>query len=238
MRPANPVPVNEHMELSRAGAAFIAGWEGDVLTPYNDADNPPNATIGIGHLIHEGPVTRADIRRWRGFSYEDSLQLLQADVRQVEEQIRAKITHPLAQNEWDALVDVLFNTGPGILDAGVAEAINAGRMQQATEVWAQWIHGNGGVVLEGLVHRRAGDTELFLRTPAPYENPQEARWEHEYDQLAHRTGWAANARRRALVRAMTRRRKEIWHLANTQPGGWGKLNRASRYRQLLARTEG
>ena len=38
--------------MSKAGEAFLAGWEGIVLHPYNDAVN--NATIGIGHLIHYG----------------------------------------------------------------------------------------------------------------------------------------------------------------------------------------
>jgi GH24 family phage-related lysozyme (muramidase) len=228
---------NEHMTLSPAGARFTAGWEGVVLHPYNDGADPPNATIGIGHLIHYGPVTSADTRAWRSFTLEDAYQLLRQDVAEVERQIRARITRPLNQNEWDALVDVVINCGPGILDAGVAEAINAGELRRATEIWDQWVHA-GGIVLEGLVRRRAGDSALFLSTPAPYENPQETRWEREYDQLRHGKGWAAAGRRRALVRAMTRRRKEIWKLANAEPDGWGKLNRASRYRALLARTGG
>jgi GH24 family phage-related lysozyme (muramidase) len=227
---------NEQMELSRAGAQFIAGWEGNILHPYNDSN--PDATIGIGHLLHFGPVTWQDRLRWRNFTYEDSLQLLKADIREVEREIRRRVTHPLNQNEWDALIDVVFNTGPGILDDGVAHAINNGRYEEATHIWGAWIHGNGGVVLQGLVRRRTGDTQLFLRAPAAYENPQEQRWEQEYDRLHGKTGWAHNARRRALVSAMLKRRAVIWDLATDEDNGWNKLNRAARFRALLIRSEG
>ena len=65
----------------------------------------------------------------------------------------------------------------------------------------------------------------------------EARWEHEYDQLLHKPGpWAA-LRRRVLRRVMTQRRKQIWQLAEHEPEGWEHLNRRHRYHQLQLRTE-
>jgi hypothetical protein len=42
-------------------------------------------------------------------------------------------------------------------------------------------------------------------------------------------------RRRALRKAMTKRRKAIWKAA--QQSGWGRANRRARYRSLLARTK-
>ena len=42
--------------ISHAGLLLIARFEGFLGSPYNDADTPPNATIGFGHMLHHGPV--------------------------------------------------------------------------------------------------------------------------------------------------------------------------------------
>jgi lysozyme len=227
---------NAEKRLSDEGAAFIAGWEGEVLHPYND---PYNATIGVGHLIHLGPVTAADTRRYRGFTRQDARALLKGDVGDAEDAIREHIHSALNQNEWDAVVDLVFNCGPGVLDGSVGELINEGRFAAAGEAMQAWCHA-GGVTLEGLVRRRAGDRELLLRPVPAYIPADEQRWEHEYDQLTHQKMTPRRrARERALHRAMTKRRKQIWHLGQTNHGkGWNDLNRSNRYRALLARTEG
>jgi lysozyme len=227
---------NTEKRLSSQGARFIAGFEGCVLHPYND---PWNATIGIGHLIHTGVVTQQDIRRYRGFTLNDAYALLKGDVADAEDGIRARIHVELNQNEWDALVDLTFNCGPGILDGQIGDDINNHQFAAAASAWQAWCHGDGGITLEGLVRRRQDERDLFLKPIPPYIPPDEQRWEHEYDQLHDRHSAWANTRRRALQRAMTKRRKQIWHLAQTNHGqGWNELNRANRYRALLTRTNG
>ena len=72
--------------------------------------------------------------------------------------------------------------------------------------------------------------------PSPYVPADERRWKREYDSLYHRKDPWAMLRRRVLRRTMTARRKEIWHRAEAEPGGWKKLNRAARWRSLKART--
>jgi hypothetical protein len=68
-----------------------------------------------------------------------------------------------------------------------------------------------------------------------YIPTDEARWEHEYDQVAHRPGpWPA-LRRRVLHRYMSARAIEISKLALHEPNGWDKLNRRRRYELLLER---
>ncbi|HMD60234.1 MAG TPA: lysozyme [Opitutaceae bacterium] len=223
---------NEQRHLSPAGANFIAGFEGCILHPYND---PDNATIGIGHLIHLGPVTEADIERYRGFTRAEALRLLQADVHQTEDEIRARVIRQLGQHQWDALVSLVFNCGPGVIAGGIGQDINEGAFAAAADAWQAWVHDSSGAELAGLVRRREAERQLFLEHEAPYVPPDEQRWESEYDQLAHKHGpWPA-LRRRVLRRYMTTRRKKIWHLA--QKTGWEQLNRADRYRKLLARTE-
>lgn len=224
---------NERKRLSSDGARFIAGWEGCVLRPYNDSAS--NATIGVGHLIHLGPVTVADIRHWRGFTRAKAIALLQLDVDVVERQLREHITIELDQHEWDAAIDITFNCGVAVLEGDVGKLLDAGRIEAAGNAMLDWDHA-GGIVVLGLKRRREADRRLLFEPEAAYMPPDEARWEREYDQLRGVKGVRAAARRRALVRVMTARRKLIWQLA--QSSGWGKLNRAHRYRELLARTGG
>ena len=64
--------------LSEEGLGFIAGWEGFYPRPYNDAGN--NATIGYGHLIHLGKVTKRDRRKWGKISRKRGLRLLKREL--------------------------------------------------------------------------------------------------------------------------------------------------------------
>lgn len=227
---------NASKRLSPDGEKFIAVWEGCVLHPYND---PWNATIGIGHEIHTGPVTRADLERYRDFTLNDADALLKGDVATAEDAIRQHIHTELNRNEWDATVDVVFNCGDAPLLDTVGRLINARDMQGAANAMLAWDHGNGGVVLEGLARRRRGDHDLFLRPVPPYVPADEHHWITEYDQLHHRrsrsTPWT-RMRERVLRRYMTQRILLLVHLADDD-GGWNKLNRAARYRALLARTK-
>ncbi len=220
---------NEHRKLSPAGAKLIESFEGCILHPYND---PYNATIGIGHLIHFGPFTDADTRRYAGFTYADALRLLEQDVQTTETSIRELIHVELNQHQWDALVDLAYNCGPGVLEGQVGELINNRSFTAAADAWQAWDHA-GGELLPGLARRRRAERLLWLTPDPPYKPADEARWENEYDQLLHAHKGAI--RRRVLRRAMTRRRKEIFRLA--QKTGWSTLNRADRYRALLLRTE-
>lgn len=229
--------MNDQLHLSRNGATFIAQSEGCVLRPYND---PWNATIGIGHLIHYGLVTSADVARYRGFTYADALKLFAVDIRSYEAGIRTAIRVALNQNQFDALCSLTYNCGTGILNGTVGALVNQQRFAAATQAWQSWCHGNGGAVLLGLVRRRQAEASLFLkpsRPPHPFVPffPEDERsWEDEYDRLK-----ASNTnpkRVKSLIGEMTKRRQLIWDVATTQCDGWRKANRLARYNALKART--
>jgi GH24 family phage-related lysozyme (muramidase) len=221
------------MRLNDAGARFIAEWEGCILHPYNDSDG--NATIGIGHLLHFGPVNAEDLARWRGFTQERAYQLLERDVAEAEAAIHQRIHRQLPQAVYNMVVDLVFNCGPGVLDGPVGNLLNAGNIIGAADAWQAWCHGNGGVVIPGLVRRREAERQVALEQPAPYMPADEARWEHQYDQLAHRNGPWARLRRRVLRRYMRARLLKILQLVAHEHDGWQKLNRQARYHALLAR---
>lgn len=89
-------------------------------------------------------------------------------------------------------------------------------------------------------HMDTTDEQSLLAAARRLEDPfagypaDERRWLHEFDHIA---GHPTNVRREhVLRRVMSARRKQIWRAA--QDSGWNKLERAARYRSLLARTGG
>jgi lysozyme len=215
------------MHISEAGLRLIEEFEGFSRAPYWD------------------PFGRV----WtRGYGETEGISSSSPHIsaRQGEENLRRLIEERYEwairelgvgnQNQWDALCSFAWNLGAGIFTGQLRAALQAKRWQEAATLMLAYDHA-GGQVLAGLQRRRHLEAELFLRRPEAYVPPDEARWEAEYDELRRRRGAWAATRRRVLQRTMTRRRKLIWRLAQGHDG-WGALNRATRYRSLLVRTEG
>jgi lysozyme len=158
-------------KMSKAGEAFLAGWEGTVLRPYNDSVS--NATIGIGHLIHLGPVTTLDVARYthyRGphghrrphaFDLEDAYTLLADDIASFERDLADYIHVPLNQHQVDATLDLIYNCGPAPLASRFGALLNQRAYRPAADEMLNWDHA-GGQVLLGLQRRRQAEHALFL----------------------------------------------------------------------------
>ena len=78
---------------------------------------------------------------------------------------------PLNQNEFDALVSLVFNIGAGgFKGSSVLRNLNAGNRRGAADSMLAWNKGTIGgkkVVLKGLANRRAEERAQFLsRAPA------------------------------------------------------------------------
>ena len=218
------------MRMSAKGLERLISEEGLRLDPYNDSAG--HATVGVGHLIHHGPVTQADKAKYAGFTRTDALALLAKDVMPREQFVDDVVKVPLSQNEFDALVSLAFNIGTGAFaDSTVLRKLNAGKRDEAADAFRMWIKGGAG-----LKNRRERERELFLSTagvdPLAGFTASEKRWIREYDQL--KAAQADEPRRSVLRRVMTEQRKRIWRAA--QDSGWGSANRRRRYASLLART--
>ena len=217
------------MRMSAKGLARLSAEEGLRLKPYEDSAG--HATIGVGHLIHHGPVTAADNTRFAGFTRAAALALLARDVRARELFVDDVVKVALNQNEFDALVSLVFNIGTGAFKGStVLRRLNAGNRRGAADAILMWTVGG-----PGLPDRRKRERALFLTAVAdPFAGftASEQRWIREYDRLKARGDDAP--RRRVLRSVMTEQRKRIWHAAQTS--GWAKANRTARYRSLLART--
>jgi lysozyme len=73
--------------------------------------------------------------------------------------VTSGVTVELTQNQFDALVSFAYNTGCGSL-AKVAQILNTGDFAGATSKMKEYTK-SGGVVLPGLVKRRAIEVNLF-----------------------------------------------------------------------------
>lgn len=224
------------MRLDAAGLAFLSDQEGVRTSPYNDSAG--HATIGIGHLIHLGPVTAADVRRYRGFTRADAIKLLKSDVASREKTVERLVHVPLNQNEFTALVSLLFNIGDGNFASSTAlRKLNAGDRRGAFDAFLMWKRGG-----PGLIARRRRERALAL-TPAPPADPlarlnkTERRWCEEHDRLRKMARNEKRTRRlEALRRAMARQAKAIKERAEAEHDGWEKENRRLRFRELRRRS--
>ena len=216
------------MRLSAKGLQRLISEEGLRLDPYNDSAG--HATVGVGHLIHFGRVTAADEARFKHFTKADAIALLAEDVRPREQFVERVVTVKLNQNEFDALVSLVFNIGTGAFASStVLRRLNAGARREAADAFLLFVIGGAG-----LRNRRRRERELFLTEADAFAafTASERRWIREYDRLKVQN--ADDGRRRVLRTVMTGQRKRIWRAA--QDSGWAKANRRARYRSLLVRT--
>ena len=156
------------MRLDAEGVNLIAGFEGFVGHPYNDAAG--YATVGYGHLLGYRHVTQNDIIRFRGWTQADYKRLLRDDCARFEQAVRSAIHVPLTQGEFNALVSLAFNCGPGAVQGNIARLANAGHKDQIPSVMRQYVRANGQV-LRGLVDRREREIAVFREHSAPAADP-------------------------------------------------------------------
>ena len=151
------------MGLSKAGAAFIARFEGLRLALYNDPVG--HCTIGIGHLVHhgrcDGRASEAEFRN--GITSERAFQLLQQDAATFARAIRANIRARLTQTQFDALCSWAFNCGEGVLRTStLARKLNGGDYASVPAELARWDKaGSPPRPLAGLTRRRRAEGRLF-----------------------------------------------------------------------------
>lgn len=145
---------------------FVAEFEGFVSCPY--ADPAGHATIGYGHLLHYGPPTRADRKKWGCISKARGLRILKTDLQKFETEVLARVEGAEVNALMiQALTSFAFNLGAGYLDyqprRGSRPATNIGRAIRAGRYWRaarQMLYFDGVIVggkryeLEGLQIRR------------------------------------------------------------------------------------
>lgn len=149
--------ITKYEKLSKAGEDLIKGFEGFVDHAYNDGVGI--MTIGWGHAIKAGESFPAKI------SIEEADGVFRKDVQFAIDAVNKLVTVELSQNQFDALVSFVFNTGVGAFkNSTLLKELNSGNCDVAAEEFKKWNKGtvNGKKVeLKGLTKRRNAESELF-----------------------------------------------------------------------------
>jgi len=154
-----PAKLFSASRLSLNGLNLIKISEGLRLSPYLAPEG--KWTIGYGHLIkaNEPELLTGAITEQR------AANLLREDVRFAEQAIAARVTVPLTQAQFDALVSFTFNLGAGAFaNSTLRRKVNAQDYYGASLEFDRWVYATvNGVktVLPGLVTRRAAEAAMF-----------------------------------------------------------------------------
>lgn len=178
------------MELSDVGARFIGSFEGFSATLYDDPAG--HCTIGYGHLVHEGPCNGSEPAEFRkGITRERAAELLRADAAVAVAEIRRRVTVPLTQTRFDALVSFVYNVGTGAFARStLLKKLNTSDFAAVPDELQKWVRA-GGKTLPGLVRRRRAEGKLFAEGSSEKDamTPQEKK---KFDELWDRVNQVIN----------------------------------------------
>lgn len=139
--------------ISEAGLLLIKQAEGLRLAPYQDSKGV--WTIGYGHT--KGITQETDV-----ITREEAEELLRNDLETAQGDVERLVRVPLSENQYSALVSLVFNTGADPLRLTLGRKLNAGDYSGAAGEFLKWSHA-GGEVLPGLLKRRGLERGLFLQ---------------------------------------------------------------------------
>ncbi|MBR5904374.1 MAG: lysozyme [Alphaproteobacteria bacterium] len=162
------------MQISDKGIEFLKTMEGcikinDIHIIYDDKNGKPvnlneplpnGATIGYGHLIKPNEDFR------NGITESEAINLLKQDISTTELFIKNNITTILNQNQYDALVSLVYNIGAkNFINSSVIKYINNRNfynqkypdLEHAWKAWNQY----RGKQIQGLINRRNKEWNLY-----------------------------------------------------------------------------
>ncbi|MGH9724252.1 MAG: lysozyme [Candidatus Acidiferrales bacterium] len=122
------------------------------LVAYQISPNDP-WTIGCGHT---GPEVHKDLV----WTLQQCYEALDRDVAHAADAINSKVTVPLAQNQFDALVSFVFNVGVGAFEkSSVLSLLNARNYQDVPDHMALYKYADGEFSKPnaGVVNRRRSE---------------------------------------------------------------------------------
>lgn len=148
--------------ISDNGLHFTAAWEKFSCKPYYATANEKQRGIITWGYGHTGKPADAPLSLTEG----QALILLNRDMAAAVKAVDA-VAHPsLTQAQFDAVVDLVFNAGAGVIasSTGTGQALRTGHLETLRYKLALFINQNGKPVL-GLRRRVAGRLALFDGKP-------------------------------------------------------------------------
>lgn len=155
------------LQLSADGAAMIQTQETGTgqpsLTAYEDPRGSGKYSIGYGHHItgHEASIIGINLNSSSRITPDQAEALFESDVSGAEATVNNSVTVALSQNQFDALVDFVYNIGAkNFQGSTLLKDLNAADYEGAAAQFAAW-NKSGGQVNTALVSRREIEQSLF-----------------------------------------------------------------------------
>lgn len=141
-----------NLTYSGNGLQLTEQFEGCHLSAYQDQAGV--WTIGYGHT---GP----DVVPGMVITQEQAQALLTHDISGAAACVNRLVDVPLTQAEFDALVDFIFNIGPGAFARStLLKELNSADFSAAAAQFEKWSRA-GGVLVAGLLRRRQAEQAMF-----------------------------------------------------------------------------
>lgn len=121
------------MQISQKGLNAIIQREGVFLHAYRDSVGV--WTIGTGHTSAAGPPT---VRPNQVITRQENDQILLNDLKPIEAQAAKYIKVKVTQNQYDAIISIVFNVGPKFWQSTTIRRLNAGDTKGAAAAIMQW----------------------------------------------------------------------------------------------------
>ena len=154
------------MNISDAGIEFIQRWEGSQVEAYRDVAGL--LTIGVGHLLTRDELSSGKIMlsgeavKWRGGLASGQIdQLLRQDLQPAMQAVNGERLS-LRQQEFDALVSLVFNIGVNAFrKSTLLKRMHSGDYADVPAQMLRWVYA-GGQRIQGLINRRRAEADLWL----------------------------------------------------------------------------
>ena len=141
-------------------------WE---AAAYNDASM--YCTVGYGHLIAKKPCAASfdELRRiGNPIDLKTGLVILDKDTFAARLAVQDLVKRKLSDEQFGALVSLVFNIGRQNFETStLLQYLNNGEFSGAARQFPKWVKSKG-VVLNGLITRRACEAALFLDKLPPH----------------------------------------------------------------------
>ena len=150
------------MKPSENGIKFIASWETFQPVPYDDGYG--YMTAGFGHKILAGENFSGGVTEEQGY------EILSKDLAIAENEVNRRVTVALYQNEFDALVSLVFNIGTGnFRSSTLLKMLNQDHKSLAADQFLLWKK-SAGKESKGLLKRRVAERDIFLNGHYVFEH--------------------------------------------------------------------
>lgn len=140
-----------NLTYSSNGFKLTEQFEGLSLQTYQDIAGIWTNGYGNTHGVVPGSI----------ITLQQAKNDLASNVEGAEYVVNTVVTVPLTQNQFDALVDFVFNLGSGNFQSStLLRKLNAGDYAGAATQFPLWNH-SGGHIVSGLTKRRLAEQALF-----------------------------------------------------------------------------